>query len=84
MAPLRAPIQSCRSRKAPFCAVNRHIYLAREMFYTPRWLMGGGDASVVVRGPGERGFRQDYSDITQALPTYFTPNLGCNDFATLT
>ena len=54
------------------------------MFYTPPWLMGGGDASVVVRGPGERGFRQDYSDITQALPTYFTLNLGCNDFAPLT
>jgi hypothetical protein len=34
------------------------------MFYTPPWLMGGGDASVVVRGPGERGFRQDYSKIT--------------------
>ena len=44
------------------------------MFYTPRWLMGGGDAPVLVRGPGERGFRQDYSDITQALPAYFTPN----------
>ena len=64
MAPPRAPIQSCRSRKAPFLAVNRHIYLARKMFYTPPWLMGGGDASVVVRGPGERGFRHDYSDIT--------------------
>jgi hypothetical protein len=35
--------------------------------------MGGGDASVVVRGPGERGFRQDYSDITQALPSYSPP-----------
>jgi hypothetical protein len=69
MASRRAPIQSLVGPPAAFLSKNTCIYLALEMFYTSALLMGGGDASVAVGRPGERGFRQ----VTAILLEYCRP-----------